>query len=152
VGRASLFSEKSFQSSFGLFDPVGTSPPAFGSSQNKVIAEVGPLFIYDPLSQDLAARVVGVRVIELALLTASKIAMAMRTGVFSPYGADNIQTASAKSAAHDVSVFNQRITPSPWIARLPYISCPQNAEADARTNPSGQLFYSEPDLAKYTPS
>jgi hypothetical protein len=139
-GGASLFSEQSFQSSLGLFDPVGTSPSAFRSPQNKVIAEVGPLFIYDPLSQDFAARIVGVRVIELALLTASKIAMAMRTGVSSPYGAGNIQTASAKSAAHDVSFFNQQITPSSWIARLPCISCPQNAEADARTNRSGQPF------------
>jgi hypothetical protein len=121
VRGASLFSEESLESSFGLFDPVGTSPPALRSSQNKVIAEVGPLFIYDPLSQDLAARIVGIRVIELALLTASKIAMAMRTGVFSPYGASDVQTASAKSAAHDVSFFDQQITPSPWITRLPSI-------------------------------
>jgi hypothetical protein len=121
-GCSLLFSEKSLESSFGLFDPVGTSSPSLRSPKKKVIAKIGPLFIYDSLGQHFAACIVGVRVIELTLLTTSKRAVTVRTGVSSFYGANNVQTPAAKGAAHDVCFFDQPITPSPYISRLPGIS------------------------------
>jgi hypothetical protein len=134
-----LFFEKSLQRSFRLFDPVGTSSPSLGSPQNEIIAEIGSLFIYDSLSQDFAAGIVGIRVIELALLTASKIAMTMRAGVFSPDGSNNVQATAAKSTTRDVPFFNQRATPFPCPHDSHGFHIPKNVEADARTNNSGQL-------------
>jgi hypothetical protein len=118
VDGSLLFSEERLESSFGLFDPVGTSPPSLRSSQHKVIAKIGPLFIYDSLGQNLAARIVSIRVIELALLTTSKSPMTMRAGVCSFYGANNVQTPAAKSTTHNVFSLDQPITPYPSISRL----------------------------------
>jgi hypothetical protein len=136
----SLFFEKSLQRSFGLFDPVGPPSPSLGSSQNEIIAEIGSFFIYDSLSRDFAAGIIGIRVIVLALLTASKIAMTVRAGVFSPDGPANVEATAAKSTTRDFPFFNQRATLSPCPHDSHGFHIPNDVEADARTNNGGQLY------------
>jgi hypothetical protein len=134
-----LFLEKSLQRSFGLFDPLGTSSPPLGSPQNEIIAEIGSLFIHDSLSQNLAAGIVGIRVIELALFTASKVAMTMGAGVFSVDGPYNVEATAAKSTTRDFLFFDQWATPSPCPHDSRSFHIPNDVEADARTSNGGQL-------------
>jgi hypothetical protein len=94
-----LFFEESLKGHFCILGLVYVS--LWRTPWDKVIAEIGPLFIHDPLCRDFPAFVVGMGVIELALSATAKVPTAMKTGILPIHSIHYFIFFSAKGAIHD---------------------------------------------------
>ena len=70
-----LLLKKGLQCPFCFLLPVYLAPTR--SSWDKVVAEIGPLFVYNPFRQYFPAIIIRMRIVELALLTAPKVLTTM---------------------------------------------------------------------------
>ena len=109
---SSLLLEKGLERLLGLSHSVKTPAFSFGSSQGKEVAVVGSFLVHDPLGQDFTTFIVGIGVIELALLATAQVALTVRASVLSLYWARKIESAATKNAAHHGSILSQLIIPS----------------------------------------
>ncbi len=96
-----LLLEEGLQRVFGILCPVH---PSFGRILGHiVITEIGPLFVHNALSDNFLAFIVGIGLVEIALLTTLKVSIAMRTSIASDYFVRNTDLFSTKCTLHYLS-------------------------------------------------